>query len=161
MHRFLTFILEWKSTCLGQLLCPSQDFFTVHTAIVYVIQVTPTACEQEQMLLLTSCQQNCMTYTIAVCTVKKSCDGQSNCPRHVDFHSKINLRNRCIYLVYYKKCSNNYNDANFRRAKNMVPQSFETSVPTCQLSQRNISENLSLQQHRCENLKCRRSCFYP
>ena len=31
-----------------------------------------TACEQEQMLLLTSCQQTCMTYTIAVCTVKNS-----------------------------------------------------------------------------------------
>jgi len=30
------------------------------------------ACEQEQMLLLTSFQQTCMTYTIAVCTVKNS-----------------------------------------------------------------------------------------
>jgi len=29
-------------------------------------------CEQEQMLLLTSCQQTCRTYTIAVCTVKNS-----------------------------------------------------------------------------------------
>jgi len=29
-----------------------------------------TACEQEHLLLLTSCQQTCMTYTIAVCTVK-------------------------------------------------------------------------------------------
>ena len=28
--------------------------------------------EQEQMLLLTSCLQTCMTYTIAVCTVKNS-----------------------------------------------------------------------------------------
>ena len=31
-----------------------------------------TACEQEQMLLLASCQQTCMTCTIAVCTVKNS-----------------------------------------------------------------------------------------
>ena len=40
-----------------------QEFFTVRIAMVYVIQ---------QMLLLTSCQQTCMTYTIAVCTVKNS-----------------------------------------------------------------------------------------
>ena len=31
-----------------------------------------TACEQEQMLLLASCHQTCMTYIIAVCTVKNS-----------------------------------------------------------------------------------------
>jgi hypothetical protein len=31
-----------------------------------------TACEQEHMLLLTSCPQTCMTYTIAVFTVKNT-----------------------------------------------------------------------------------------
>jgi hypothetical protein len=41
------------------------------------------------MLLLTSCQQTYMTYTIAVCTVEKTPDdGQRNCPKHVEFHSK-------------------------------------------------------------------------
>jgi len=40
-----------------------HECFTVHTAMVYVIQV----CWQ-----LASCQQTCMTYTIAVCTVKHS-----------------------------------------------------------------------------------------
>ena len=40
-----------------------QDFFTVHTAMAYVMQI----CWQ-----LASCQQTCMTYTIAVCTVKNS-----------------------------------------------------------------------------------------
>jgi hypothetical protein len=49
-----------------------------------------TACEQEQMLLLTSCQQTCITYTIAMCTVEKKTpdDGQRNCPKYVEFHSK-------------------------------------------------------------------------
>jgi len=46
-----------------------QEFFTVHTAIRTVLL---TACEQEHMLLLASCQQTCMTFTIAVCTVKNS-----------------------------------------------------------------------------------------
>jgi len=40
-----------------------QEFFTAHTAMVYVIQV----CRQ-----LASCQKTCMTYTITVCTVKNS-----------------------------------------------------------------------------------------
>jgi len=31
-----------------------------------------TACEQEHLLLFASCHQTCMTYTIAVCTVKNS-----------------------------------------------------------------------------------------
>jgi len=53
-----------------------QTFFTVHTAMVYVIQ----ACRQPSsrirmerssiLILLESCQQIWMTYTIAVCSVK-------------------------------------------------------------------------------------------
>jgi len=35
-----------------------EEFFTIHTAMVYVIQA--------------NCQQTCMTYTMAVCTVKNS-----------------------------------------------------------------------------------------
>ena len=55
-----------------------QEFFTVHTAMVYVIQLTVTACEQDLdgtssvLILLASCQQTCMTNTIAVYTVKNS-----------------------------------------------------------------------------------------
>ena len=41
-----------------------QEFFTVHTAMVYVIQVC------WQLARCASCQQTCMTYTVAVCTVK-------------------------------------------------------------------------------------------
>jgi len=43
-----------------------QEFFTVHSAMVYVIQVCRI------LILLTSYPQTCMTYTIAVCTVKNS-----------------------------------------------------------------------------------------
>ena len=51
-----------------------QEFFAVHTAMVYVIQ----GCWQlasritSVLILLTSCQQTCMTYTIVACTVKNS-----------------------------------------------------------------------------------------
>ena len=50
------------------------SFFTAHTTTVYVVR----ACEQDQdgtgsvLILLASCQQTCMTYTTAVCTVKNS-----------------------------------------------------------------------------------------
>ena len=46
-------------------------------------------CCSSVLILLASCQQTCMTYTIAVCTVKKTpYDGQRNCPKHVEFYSK-------------------------------------------------------------------------
>ena len=43
-----------------------RSLFTVHSAMV-----CHTAFEQEHMLLLESCLQTCMTYTIAECRVNK------------------------------------------------------------------------------------------
>jgi len=48
------------------------------------------------LILLASCQQTCMTYIIAVCTVKTPDDGQRNCPKHEEFYSK----NRFVKLVH-------------------------------------------------------------
>ena len=36
-------------------------------------------------------QQNCMTYTIAVCTVTTVDDGQRNCPKHVEFYVPVTV----------------------------------------------------------------------
>jgi hypothetical protein len=82
-------------------------------------------CEQEHLLLHTSCQQTFMTYTIVVCTVivsrsiyscsqavsilvwhipmlcvqwKSPDDGQRNCPKPVEFHSK-NKFEKLVHLV--------------------------------------------------------------
>jgi len=71
---------------------------------VYVIEVTVTACEQDQdgtssvLILLASCKQACVTYTIAVCTVETPDDGQRNCPKHVRFYSK-NKFEKLMHLV--------------------------------------------------------------
>jgi hypothetical protein len=80
-------------------------FFTVHTAMVYIIQVCWQLASRirlelsSSLILLASCQHTCMTYTIAVCTVKKtSDDGQRNCPKHVVFHSK-NKFEKSVHLV--------------------------------------------------------------
>ena len=72
MHYFLKFILQMKLYMFRTVpmsnirsLSLESGNGTCHTGLL-------TACEQEQMLLLTNCQQTCMTYTIAVCTVKNS-----------------------------------------------------------------------------------------
>jgi hypothetical protein len=85
---FSNLFLEWNFTCFRHFLCLSSGVLhctnsngIFHTGLL-------TACEQEHLLLLTSCQQACMTYTIAVCTVKNSWWWQRNCPKHVEFHSK-------------------------------------------------------------------------
>ena len=48
--------------------------------------------------LLTAVTNTCMTYTIAVCTVKNPDDGQRNCPKHLEFHYK-NKFEKLLYLV--------------------------------------------------------------
>ena len=64
-----------------------QEFFTVHTTMVYVTQLASRIrMELSSILILLA---SCMTNTIAVCTVKKiPVDGQRNCPKHVEFYSK-------------------------------------------------------------------------
>jgi hypothetical protein len=49
-------------------------------------------------LPLTSCQQTCMTYTIAVFTVKTPDYIQRNCLKHVEFYSKNKLE-KSVHLV--------------------------------------------------------------
>ena len=55
-----------------------------------------TACGQ--VILLASNQQICITYTIAVCTVKTPDDGQKNCPKHAKCHSK-NKFEKLVHVV--------------------------------------------------------------
>ena len=48
-----------------------RSLFTVHSAMVYVIQVCKQLSSRTIVVLLESCLQTCMTYTIAECTVNK------------------------------------------------------------------------------------------
>jgi len=50
------------------------------------------------LILLSSCQQTCMTYTIAVCTVRNSWWWKRNCPKHVEFRFK-NRFEKLVHLV--------------------------------------------------------------
>jgi len=48
-----------------------RSLFTVHSAMVYVIQVCRQLSSRTRMVLFESCLQTCMTYTIAECTAYK------------------------------------------------------------------------------------------
>ena len=105
LHALISQICFWnKTTRFGQFLCPSSGVFhcthsngICHTGLL-------TACEQHQdgtgldLTLLASCQQTCMAYTIAMCTVRTLDDGQRNCPKHVEFYSKIKFE-KSVHLV--------------------------------------------------------------
>jgi len=72
------------STYFGQFLCPSSRvFFTVHTAMVYVIQVLLAACEQNQdgtAVPSWFCSQ-AVWHIPLLCVQWKTPDGrQRNCP---------------------------------------------------------------------------------
>jgi hypothetical protein len=64
--------LFWhKTTCFGQFLYPSSGVYSLVTQQLYVIQVCRQLSSRTKMVLLESCLQTCMTYTIAECTVNK------------------------------------------------------------------------------------------
>ena len=48
-----------------------RSLLTLHSAMVYVIQVCRQLSSSSILALLESCLQTCMTYTIAECTVNK------------------------------------------------------------------------------------------
>ena len=77
-------------------------FFTVHTAMVYVIHVTVTPCEQDQDGTSWSCSQGVskpVWHTPLLCVQWKTPDdGQRNCPKHVEFYSK-NKFEKLVHLV--------------------------------------------------------------
>jgi len=74
-----------------------RSLFTVHSAMVYVIQVCrQLSSRTNTLVLLESCLQT-MTYAIVERTVNKllMMDVRT-VPKHVEFHDEINLWNWCI-----------------------------------------------------------------
>ena len=83
-----------------------RSFFTVHTAMVYVIQ----ACCQlasSSVLICSQAVSKPAWHTIAMCAVqwKTPDNGQRNCPKHVEFDSKNKLKISASCWFHYKKLS--------------------------------------------------------
>jgi hypothetical protein len=88
---FWNLFLELNSTCFGQFLCPSSGGFhcTYSNGICHTI------------FLLASCQQTCTRHIPLLCVQWKTPDdGQRNCPKHVEFHSK-NKFQKLVHLVRF------------------------------------------------------------
>ena len=68
--------------------------------MVYAIQLANRIRTElsSVLILLASCQQDFMTHTIAVLTMKTPDDGQRNCLKHVEFYSK-NKFEKLVHLV--------------------------------------------------------------
>ena len=95
---FSNLFLEWNSTCFGQFLCPSSGVFhcthsngICHTGLL-------TACEQDQDGTSWSCSQAVWHKPLLCVEWKTPDDGQRNCPKHVEFHSK-NKFEKLVHLV--------------------------------------------------------------
>jgi hypothetical protein len=77
---FSYLFLEWNSTCFRQFLCPSSGVFhcTHSNGICHTVLQAQPACKLSAELYVMLCVQ-----------WKTAGDGQRNCLKHVEFHSKI------------------------------------------------------------------------
>jgi hypothetical protein len=92
---FSHLFLEWNSIYFGRFLCPSLGVFHCKHSNGLCHTVLLTVCEQDVPSWPCS-QAVCKTVwhiTLLCVQWKTPDDGQKNCPKHVEFHSKINLRN--------------------------------------------------------------------
>ena len=83
--------LKWNSTCFGQFLCPSSGVFhcTHNNGICHTS--LPTGCEQ-------AVSKTVWHMPLLRVQWKTPDDGQRNCPKHVEFHSK-NKFEKLVHLV--------------------------------------------------------------
>jgi len=79
MYQFHKFIFSWNSACFGQFLCPLSGVYSLYTQQWYMSYRFVESFGEGPgwnswnsiPVLLVSCLQICMTYTIAECTAKK------------------------------------------------------------------------------------------
>ena len=111
---FLNLFLEWNSTCFGQFPCPSSEVFRCTHSNGICHTGSLTVCEQDQdgthgtmeqkwnAVPSWSCSQAVSkpAWHIPLLCVqwKTPDDGQRNCPKHVEFHSK-NKFEKLMHLV--------------------------------------------------------------
>jgi hypothetical protein len=87
---FSNLFLEWNSTCSDSFSVHHQEFFTVHTAMVHVIQI----CWQQAV------SKPVWQVPLLCVQWKSPDDGQRNCPKHVEFYSK-NKFEKLLHLVSF------------------------------------------------------------
>jgi hypothetical protein len=115
---FSNLFLEWNSTCFGQFLCPSSGVLhcihsdgICHTGLLTFCEqdqdgtaVPPWSCSQAVSKPVWHIPLQCVQW-------KTPDDGQRNCPKHVEFHSKKKFE-KLVRLVGF--IVRNYQDARSR-----------------------------------------------
>jgi len=104
---FSNLFLEWNSTCFGQFLCPSTGVLhCTHSNGICPIGLL-TACEQDQDGTAVPSWSCLQAFYKPVWHIPLLCvqwrthvDGQRNCPKHVEFHSK-NKFEKLVHLVWF------------------------------------------------------------
>jgi len=88
---FSNLFLEWNSICFGQFLCPSSGVFhcTHSNGICHTGLLTSWSCSQAVSKPVWPIPMLCLQW-------KTPDDGQRNCPKRIEFHSK----NKCEKLVH-------------------------------------------------------------
>jgi len=72
MHQFLKFIFEIKLYMFRTVPLSIIGSFSLYTQQWYMSYSLQAGSWRNVLILLASCQQTCMAYTIPVCTVKNS-----------------------------------------------------------------------------------------
>ena len=95
---FSNLFLEWNSTCFGQFLRPSSGIYHCTNSNGICLTGLLTACEQDPdgtAVPSWSCSKAAYkpVWHITLLCVRWETpdDGQRNCPKHVEFHSKIKI----------------------------------------------------------------------
>jgi hypothetical protein len=101
---FSNFFLEWNSTCFGKFLCSSSGVFNCTHSNGICHTGLQTAFEQDHDGISWSCSQavcKSVWHIPLLCVqLKTPADGQRNCPKHVEFHSK-NKFEQLVHLVCF------------------------------------------------------------
>jgi hypothetical protein len=96
---FLNLFLEWKSTCFGQLLCPSSRVFHCTQQWYMSYRFTDSLrAVSKHVWLIPKLSANLYDIKLLYVQWKTLDDGQRNCPKHVKFHSK-NKFEKLVHLV--------------------------------------------------------------
>jgi hypothetical protein len=100
---FSNLFLEWNSTCFGQFLCPSSEVFhRTHSNGYMSYRLWWQLSSRIRMFHPDPARKPSAKlydiYPLLCLRWKTSDDGQKNCPKHVEFHSK-NKFEKLVHLV--------------------------------------------------------------
>jgi hypothetical protein len=89
---FTNFILSWNSTCFGQFICPSSGVYSLYTQQWYI-------SDRFVDSFRAGSGWNCSSilFLLGSC-LRTPDDGQTKCPKHVEFHDKIKFV-KLVHLV--------------------------------------------------------------